>query len=153
MTRVLATASLVLICALSIISCAGKPPVDLGVTGVNFAPCPKSPNCVSSDSTDNDHKVSPLQLNASSELVWSAAREYLVTQPRTQIISETPDYIHAEFESLIFGFVDDLEIHLRAADGIIAIRSASRSGYSDFGVNRDRVEKMRANLKGQGLVR
>lgn len=152
-TRVLATTSLLLISATSIISCAGKPPVNLGVTDMSFVPCPKTPNCVSSDSSDTDHKVSSLTLDAPAERVWAGARAYLVDQPRTRIISETPVYIHAEFESLIFGFVDDLEIHLRMADGIIAIRSASRVGYSDFGVNRDRVEKMRENLKKQGLVR
>ena len=65
----------------------------------------------------------------------------------------TDDYIHAECSSAVFGFVDDLELHLRAAQKLIAVRSASRLGHSDFGVNRKRVENLRTRLQKQGVVR
>ncbi len=151
--RISAVSVVLLLTTLSLSSCAGKRPVNLGITDMSFAACPSSPNCVSSDSFDTEHKIRPLEFNALPEDVWAGVREYIVAQPRSRIISETPGYIHAEFASLIFGFVDDLEIHLRADEGIIAIRSASRSGYSDFGVNRTRVEKLRTALIEQGLVR
>ena len=66
---------------------------------------------------------------------------------------ETDDYLHAECRSALFGFVDDLELHLRASDGIIAVRSASRLGYGDLGVNRRRVESLRSALARQDMVR
>jgi uncharacterized protein (DUF1499 family) len=70
-----------------------------------------------------------------------------------QTIAETSDYLHAECATAIFGFVDDLELHLRVAEGVIAVRSASRLGYSDLGVNRRRIENLRALLGKQGILR
>jgi len=66
---------------------------------------------------------------------------------------ETDDYLHAECSSAFFGFVDDLELHLRPGQGTIAVRSAARLGHSDFGVNRKRVEKLRSLLTQQGVIR
>ena len=68
-----------------------------------------------------------------------------------QVVAET-DYLHAECASAIFGFVDDLELHLRTTEGMIAVRSAARLGYSDLGVNRRRIENLRALLVSQGIV-
>ena len=73
--------------------------------------------------------------------------------PRTTIVTESADYLHAECASAFFGFVDDLELHLRPAQNAIAVRSAARLGRSDFGVNRKRVERLRAQLKAQGVAR
>ena len=73
--------------------------------------------------------------------------------PRTKIISSTDDYLHAECSSAVFGFVDDLELHLRPAENLIAVRSASRLGHSDFGVNRKRVEQLRSLLIKERVVR
>jgi uncharacterized protein (DUF1499 family) len=80
-------------------------------------------------------------------------RESVASLSRTKIISETSDYLHAECTSAVFGFVDDLELHLRTAEGLIAVKSASRLGYSDLGVNRRRIEDLRALLAKQGIVR
>ena len=77
----------------------------------------------------------------------------MVNLPRTRIVTETDDYLHAECRSAFFGFVDDLELHLRPTQGIIAVRSAARLGHSDFGVNRKRVENLRALLHRQGVIR
>jgi uncharacterized protein (DUF1499 family) len=68
-------------------------------------------------------------------------------------VNETPGYLHAECRSALFGFVDDLELHLRVSEGVIAVRSASRLGYSDLGVNRRRVEILRTSLINRGMVR
>ncbi len=70
--------------------------------------------------------------------------------PRTRIVTESPEYLHAECRSSVFGFVDDLELQLRPSDGIIAVRSASRLGHSDFGVNRKRIETLRNALIKKG---
>ena len=143
--RFFATGVIILIVAMSILSCAGKRP-SLGVSDSRLTPCPLSPNCVSSDARGSVHEIPPLQLGADPAEAWQIASELVSELPRTQIVKETSDYLHAECRSAVFGFVDDLELYLRASEGIIAVRSASRLGYSDFGVNRRRVEALRTSL-------
>ena len=84
---------------------------------------------------------------------WRAARSTVAELPRTKIITATDDYLHAECSSAFFGFVDDLELHLRPAENLVAARSAARLGKSDFGVNRKRVEGLRAALRQRGAIR
>lgn len=144
---------LILITGLLLGSCIeSRPAGALGITESHLMPCPATPNCVSSDSRDTEHQVAPFTIKASAAEVWSVARKLIAELPRTQIVSATPEYIHAECRSALFGFVDDLELHLRPADRTIAIRSAARSGYYDFGVNRQRVEDLRSTLVKQGFV-
>jgi uncharacterized protein (DUF1499 family) len=131
---------------------AMKKPSDIGLTNGRLSPCPSSPNCVSSDAQDEAHRIDALQLAADPAKVWTALKETLAVRPRTRIVTVTEDYLHAQEKSRIFGFVDDIEFHLRSAERIIAVRSASRVGYSDFGVNRKRVEKIRRVLREQNLV-
>jgi uncharacterized protein (DUF1499 family) len=145
--------ALLLLVCLALVSCTGSSPSNLGVSSSGMTPCPSSPNCVSSDAGDGDHQVSPLQLAVPATEAWLAARALVSKLPRTRIVSEKPDYLHAECRSALFGFVDDLELNLRPAEGIIAIRSASRIGYSDLGVNRRRVEALRSSLLSRGIIR
>ena len=145
--------AMLLIAGMSLLSCTGKRPVNIGVSDTGLASCPASPNCVSSDAVDSSHSIPPLQLNVSANTGWKTARELVARLPRTHIVQETGDYLHAECQSALFGFVDDLELHLRPAESIIAIRSASRLGYSDLGVNRRRVETLRQALIKQNVVR
>jgi len=84
---------------------------------------------------------------------WDAARSAVAGLPRTVVVTWTPDYLHAECSSRILGFVDDLELQLRGSEGLIAVRSASRLGYGDLGVNRARVEELRGVLVQAGVVR
>jgi len=151
--RIIIIGTLFLVTSMPLISCAGKRPANLGVIDSELAPCPSSPNCVSSDAGDDVHRILPFQLEVSPAEAWQVARATVLELPRTRIVSETPDYLHAECQSAVFGFVDDLELHLRPAAEIIAVRSASRLGYSDFGVNRSRVEGLRNSLIGRGVVR
>ena len=139
--------------SLAAASCAGTRPTNLGVGTGRLAPCPASPNCISSDDADTDHWASPLVFDGDPATAWSAARTAVLSLPRTEIVSETEGYLHAECRSAVFGFVDDLELHLRLEGGIIAVRSASRLGYSDWGVNRHRVEELRATLTRQAVIR
>lgn len=134
-------------------SCAGTRPSNLGVKESRLAPCPSSPNCVSSDDDDAAHKISALQLAMAPEKAWPAVRAAVGNLPRTEIIAQTEDYLHAECRSAVFGFVDDLELYLRPAQNLIAVRSAARLGRSDLGVNRRRVENLRASLAQQGVIR
>jgi uncharacterized protein (DUF1499 family) len=138
--------------SMPLFSFAGKRPIHLGVEASRLAPCPSSPNCVSSDAADSTHSVAAFALVIPSREAWLAVRGSVESLPRTKIISETSDYLHAECTSAVFGFVDDLELHLRVAEGVIAVRSAARLGYSDFGVNRRRIEDLRALLIKEGIV-
>ncbi|MBV7327975.1 DUF1499 domain-containing protein [Chloroflexi bacterium TSY] len=109
-----------------------------------FAPCPNKPNCVCSQDSDQRHAIDPFPLTGSID----EGREQLVAilnaMPRSTIITVEDDYIHAEFRSRIFRFVDDVEFWLDAKNGVIHLRSAARSGYSDLGVNRARIEEIRS---------
>jgi uncharacterized protein (DUF1499 family) len=132
---------------------SGKRPPNLGVFDGRLTRCPATPNCVCSDATDKDHRIEPLVLAVSANQAWSAVHRTLSTLPRVHIVTDGADYLHAECESVIFGFVDDLELHLRSLEGVIAVRSASRVGRSDLGVNRRRVDRIRAMLTRFGVVR
>lgn len=150
--RIFTIGTVLLLVSMPLLSCSGKRPANLGISDSKLDLCPSSPNCISSDDHDDGHKISPFQLLKPADEVWQVTRELVSKLPRTRIVTETTDYLHAECRSVLFGFVDDLELHLRPADGIIAIRSAARLGYLDFGVNRRRVESLRATLISRGMI-
>jgi uncharacterized protein (DUF1499 family) len=132
----------------------GKPSHIPGISAGNLAACPARPNCVCSDVNDSQHGISALILSAPPAQAWEAARSAVLALPRTQIVSaSSDDYLHAECRSAVFGFVDDLELHLRPKSNSIAVRSASRLGYRDFEVNRKRVETLRAHLAALDVVK
>jgi len=108
---------------------------------------------MSSDAGDAAHSTLPFELSGRATEDWRSVRLAVIGLPRTRIVTETDDYIHAECSSAVFGFVDDLELHLRPSENLIAVRSASRLGHSDFGVNRRRVEKLRSLLRQRGVIR
>ena len=137
---------------MSFLSCAGTRPTNLGVDTGRLAACPSSPNCVCSDDQDEGHAIPPLRLAVGTDEGWIAARDAVAAMPRTTIVTERPGYLHAESRSAFFGFVDDLELSLRPGESVIAVRSASRLGYGDFGVNRKRVEALRETLRSRGVV-
>jgi len=97
--------------------------------------------------------VAPLALAMPAAEAWPLIRRTIEAQPRARIVEATGEYLHAEYRSRLFRFVDDLELHLRPDQRIIAVRSASRLGYSDFGVNRRRVETLCAGLSNLGVTR
>ncbi|HSH69563.1 MAG TPA: DUF1499 domain-containing protein [Deferrisomatales bacterium] len=145
--------ALCLLCVLPILSCSGARPPGLGVSGGRLSPCPSSPNCVSSDAPDAGHRVEAFVLDAAPDIGWRALREEIAALPRTTVVAEEPNYLHAQCASAVFGFVDDLEVHLPEGSDKLAIRSASRVGSSDLGVNRRRVERLREALRARGVVR
>ncbi len=117
----------------------------------SLAPCPNKPNCVSSLAPDQDHRVAPFAL--SGEQGWAALRDAVAAMPRAEIVDERPGYLHAECKSRLFRFVDDLELLRSEAGDRVDVRSASRTGYGDMGVNRARVEALRealAAVRGAG---
>jgi uncharacterized protein (DUF1499 family) len=131
---------------------SGRRPPDLGATNGRLAPCPASPNCVSSqaDAADAQHHVAPLTFKGDPRAAWETLRRIVAESERARIVAERDGYLYAEFESRLMGFVDDLECLLDARTRRIHVRSASRLGYRDFGVNRQRVESLRSRLREAG---
>jgi uncharacterized protein (DUF1499 family) len=150
--RVITFAWSLFLCLLIISCTGGNPVVELGVNNSKLATCPKSPNCVSSDATDGDHHIEPFRLAGPPVEAWRMTQSLVATLPRTKIITVENNYLHAECRSALFGFVDDLELHLRPEEGLMAVRSAARLGYADFGVNRKRVEQLRSELLRKGVI-
>ena len=126
---------------------AGKRPNNLGVRDGKLAPCPSTPNCVCSQSEDAGHKIEPLTYKSTPEVAFTQLKQAIASQPRTKIITESPNYLYAEFTSAIMKFVDDVEFYLDEDAKVIHVRSASRLGQSDLGVNRKRIETIRAKLQ------
>lgn len=126
------------------IGCSGKRPQDLGVLAGRLRPCPESRNCVSSEEGTVAQKlVTPFPApGGAADMVKLAA--LVATWPRTAVITNTGTYMHAESTSLLLRFVDDVEFRFDSASNVIHVRSASRLGESDLGVNRKRVEGLRA---------
>jgi uncharacterized protein (DUF1499 family) len=123
--------------------CSGVRPGNLGVRDGRLAPCPSSPNCVSSQSPDKEHEIEPLTYTGNMVVAHDELKKMLLGMKRVEIITDTRSYIHAEFTSAVWRFVDDAEFYFDENSQTIHIRSASRLGKSDFGVNRKRVESIR----------
>ncbi|OKH21004.1 hypothetical protein NIES593_17205 [Hydrococcus rivularis NIES-593] len=123
---------------------SGKRPTNLGVKDGKLAPCPGSPNCVNTQSQDPKSKIAPLPPVAIADL-----RKVIESMERTTIIEQTDNYLYAEFKSKLMGFVDDVEFYFDPNENVIHVRSASRLGQSDLGVNRKRVEEIRAKLQAK----
>lgn len=126
--------------------CWGKAPVNLGVKDNQLAPCPDKPNCVSSQSTSSKHKINPIQLGENPKESFARLKQWVKQQPDTEVAKEEDNYLHAIFRTKLMRFPDDVELLLDAENKVAHVRSASRIGYSDMGVNRKRVEAMRSAL-------
>jgi len=138
---------------LLLLSACGDSTVTTGIVDGHLTPCPESPNCVSSDAMDELHRVEPYRLKAVPDQAWRGLRDIVEARERVTVMSADDTYLHVEVRSAIFRFVDDVEFHLRAQDGIIAVRSAARVGYGDMGVNRQRVETIREALRARNLIK
>jgi uncharacterized protein (DUF1499 family) len=125
----------------------GTPPDNLGVTDGRLAPCKPTPNCVSSfaDKVSNPgHFVEPLRFEGDPDVAFAKLKGVVRGRERVTVVREEPRYLYAEFRTGVMGFVDDVEFLLDPAAKSIDVRSASRLGRRDFGVNRERVESLRA---------
>ncbi len=121
---------------------SGTRPNNLGVKNDKLTPCPGTPNCVNSQSSDSQSKIAPLPMISMAEL-----KKIVENMERTTIIEETNDYLYAEFKTPLMGFVDDVEFYFDSGQNVIHVRSASRLGKSDLGVNRKRVEEIRSKIE------
>ena len=128
---------------------SGTRPDNLGVHGGRLAPPKPTPNNVSSQidkNADAEHFIEPLRYGGDARQAWAALRRIVDGMQRVKVVKSEPDYLYAEFTSRLMGFVDDTEFYLDEKAGTIHVRSASRLGRGDHGVNRERVEFIRAQL-------
>lgn len=137
---------------LALFSFSGTRPANLGVEKGKLAECPSTPNCVNSQTADQSHTIAPLRYTSSPEKAFASLKQTIQAQPKTKIVAETETYLYAEFTSKLMGFVDDVEFYLDQPAGLIQVRSASRLGESDLGVNRQRVDSIRMALNEAGIL-
>lgn len=138
---------------LTMVSGCSRTPVTGFDGAAGLGPCPGSPNCVSSQEEDEAHRIAPLTYEGSREAAFERLRTLVSEIDNARIISEKSYYLHAEFKSRWFKFIDDVEFwfpETEDGNGIIHMRSASRLGYSDLGVNRKRMEEIRGLFTGSG---
>jgi len=132
----------ILLAGVIIVGCAGKPPSDIGIKEGSLAPCPGTPNCVISQDGDKQHHIDPIAYVGQKTTAVEMIKQVVQGMAGTRIATQTDQYLHVEFRSKIMGFVDDVEFFFPDT-AVIHVRSASRVGHSDFGVNRKRIEKIR----------
>jgi len=143
MQNVVLNCALFLLLLMVLIGCQSLRPANLGTHDGKLALCPSSPNCVSSQSSDDAHRIAPLTYSGRAADAMKKLTVIVQTFPRTSVITISDSYLHAEFTSAIFRFVDDLEFLVDETAEVIHVRSASRMGYSDLGMNRKRIEQIR----------
>jgi uncharacterized protein (DUF1499 family) len=122
----------------------------IGIENNHLAPCPSSPNCVVSQDGDEEHSIEPIAYRGDRTTAKETLLKVLSVVPRTEVIEDTGNYIHTESTSRIFKFVDDAEFYFPEGENIIQVRSASRVGESDLGVNRRRIEQIRLAMEDLG---
>lgn len=114
--------------------------------GARLPPCPSTPNCVSTQAERARQRMEPIPYEGPLGVARGRMLRVLRSLPRTTLVEEGPALLRAECRSLVFRFVDDVEIRFDDAAKLIHFRSASRLGRSDFGVNRARMERVRSDF-------
>jgi uncharacterized protein (DUF1499 family) len=142
---------LVLISLIMVTGCSGSKP-NLGVNNGRLTACPDTPNCVNSQAADEKHYIQAIRFPGTQPEVKGRLLKVLASEKRTKMVKIQDHYIRAAFTSALFRFVDDVEFYfpeIQGGETIIHVRSASRVGYFDFGVNRKRIERIRSKMNGQ----
>jgi len=127
-----------------------KRPDNLGVKDGRLAPPKRSPNCVSSqaDPADAEHYIAPIAIKGGAPAAMAAVRKAVEGMTDATVVRAEGNYLYAEYRTKLLRFVDDVEFLYDEKAGLIHVRSASRLGRRDFGVNRARVEALRKRLSG-----
>jgi uncharacterized protein (DUF1499 family) len=128
-----------------------KRPGNLGVKEGRLAPPKRSPNSVSSqaDPADGEHYIAPIPFKGDALAAMAAVSKAVEGMAGSTIVRHEGTYLYAEFRTKIMRFVDDVEFYFDERAGLIHVRSASRLGRRDFGVNRARVEALRARIEAK----
>ena len=118
-------------------------PSNLGVEADGqLAPCPGTPNCVTTQMGLESQRMSPLPFTGTVDEAQARLRALITSLPRTTIVSERPGYFHVEFRTALIGYTDDVQFVFDAPTQVIHFRSASRLGMGDMGMNRARMTEI-----------
>lgn len=131
---------------LSLISATKGQTLSMTPSSTPLTPCPDSPNCVCSEYQDVESHIDPIRFNGDPKRAWEKAKAVAIELGGVPT-REEKNTIKFVYTSFLFHFHDDLEMRLEPKKELIQIRSASRTGYFDFGVNRRRVEKLRSRFR------
>jgi len=110
-------------------------------------PCPESPNCVSTQTQQKSKQMDPIPFALDPKEVLKIIKSVIENLSNTHLEKESPSYLHYTFKSKIFRFTDDVEFLIDAEQKLIHFRSASRTGYSDMGVNKKRMTEITAGIE------
>jgi uncharacterized protein (DUF1499 family) len=135
------------IIGLTVLSLIARPPGDLGPKDGKLTPCPRTPNCVCSQDPEENRKIDPIKFQSSPEEALAAIKKALKEAPRITIVTERPGYLYVESRTPLFRFVDDMEFLVDEKAKVIHVRAAARSGYSDMGSNRRRIDEIRQKVE------
>ncbi len=127
--------------------CMAGVPDNLGLKNQLFYPCPGTPNCVSSQEKNLEHRIQPITFEDSLELAKDRLHRVINSMNGTRILTQDVLYWHVEFSTQLLRFIDDVEFYFDGSQSLIHVRSASRQGYWDLGVNRRRVETIRSKFE------
>ena len=122
-------------------------PDNLGLKNQLFSPCPGTPNCVSSQEKNFQQRIQPITFEGSLELAKERFYRVINSMRGTRILTQDVIYWHVEFTTQLLRYIDDVEFYFDGTQSLIHLRSASRQGYWDLGVNRRRVETIRSGFE------
>jgi uncharacterized protein (DUF1499 family) len=137
------TALIILLFGSFLSSCSDEKLPLVGIRESRLTPCPDRPNCLSSQGSDSAYTVEPLNYDSEAEKIIADLKVVVGSMKGATIVSESAAYLHVEFQSDVFRFIDDVEFMVDDMAKVVHVRSASRVGYYDFGINRKRLEKIR----------
>ncbi len=142
--------ALVILFLLARVLVARQPaPSNLGLNNGQLQPCPDTPNCVSSQASENDteHFMPAIPYTGDPNFMVSQILKVIAVMPRAKVVNQDSNYLHTEFRSQMFGFVDDVELFIDDTNKLIHFRSAARLGKGDMGVNQKRMTELSEKLR------
>jgi len=132
---------------------SGKAPANLGHRDGKLKPPSKTANSVSSQADlwtqhpmQDYARIAPLALKGDGPATLARIKSIVEAMPGASVVTSERDYLYVQFSTRLMKFVDDAEFWFDPAGGVVQVRSASRLGQKDFGVNRARIEAIRAKL-------
>lgn len=130
----------------------GQMPPDLGARDGRLKPPSRTENSVSSQAVLHSGvgadyaRIEPIRYSGEGAAALTRIGAIVLKMPGARILQSGPDYLYVQFETRWLKFVDDTEFLVAPAEAVIHVRSASRLGRRDFGVNRARIESIRTTF-------
>lgn len=140
--------SFLMIAMMTLTGCQKTVAETTGLKDGRLLPCPDKPNCVCTQDPAERHRIEPIRYDATQDEAREKLLRVIRHMAQSTLVKADPDYIHVEFRSAFFEFVDDVEFLFDDAAKLIHFRSAARTGYYDFKVNRNRMEEIRKRFTG-----